>query len=786
MDIREIGLPERSALDLSSAAHGYVIPYYDIQGFPTPFYRVRLDTPSKHKYKQPKNTSNAVYYPKNFLSTLNGHKYVIFTEGEKKAVAANKIGCPTIAFGGVYSWKNNVFKLPSDAIVQGKAGTDVAIIPKTNITIRLQEDFDPDRMFNMYATGFDALVDLVKTHELTVLIAYDSSAKGSKSNNITLDVQRAAAKLGMELRSLGIKMGRIKQLLLPLGTHEKMGVDDYIQLHGISAFKKLVEDSCNNARGFPHHPDLRTHIAKKLQFPKITRKEMMQLGLSMVAQLDFRGRRLKAVPDGDMYYFDGVTKELFRMSHLQGGSGNAPVMHDKFTNLLYDEFDLTGADQRVIKVVNTQSCCEGPIDEVVPRKGLHIDSAKDTVYFQISSKEFVSVSAAGINIHDNGTNNIMFEGLQYSNELDGAHLLTELKKQIDNDLEPWWFDTLRQTRLDDNKETLHRTKLATVLFYASPWLHRWKGTQLPIEIATGEAGSGKSTLYGLRLEMLTGRQDLRNRPKNIADWYASIIGTGGLHVVDNANLEADPALGQLMSDEMCRMITEPKPTVEMRRYYTEKELMRVPVNAVFAMTALRLPFRQLDLIQRSVHFSLSRGTGASAYLFDADWADNQLNIKGGRVGWVAHHLIVLHKFLKLAEKRWQPKYKAKFRLINLEQILMLMCDLFGWDNKWIPDHLSKSVQESSAEVDWILQGLIAYKDDVMARLGENASSMTISPGMIATWASGHEDFATCQPLTDARRLSNYMIQHPSMIGSVAKIVPVSTGANERASYRIIP
>ena len=112
---RPLDETERVACALNNANTGYVIPYFDIQSKPMPFYRARLEQ-GEMKYKQVRNSVNHVYFPFGFMSNLikTKSKQIIIVEGEKKAVALQKAGFPAIAFGGVDSWRNRALILPKD------------------------------------------------------------------------------------------------------------------------------------------------------------------------------------------------------------------------------------------------------------------------------------------------------------------------------------------------------------------------------------------------------------------------------------------------------------------------------------------------------------------------------------------------------------------------------------------------------------------------------------------------------------------------------------------------
>ena len=93
-------------------ATGFKIPYYDVDGKETEFFRFRfLGEPApKHKYTQPTGTGIHVYFPdvvvdgKTWADRAKDPKEVFgITEGELKSASACKHGFPTIGLGGVSS-----------------------------------------------------------------------------------------------------------------------------------------------------------------------------------------------------------------------------------------------------------------------------------------------------------------------------------------------------------------------------------------------------------------------------------------------------------------------------------------------------------------------------------------------------------------------------------------------------------------------------------------------------------------------------------------------------------
>src|SRR5258708_40363412 len=118
--------------------------------------------------------------------------------------------------------------------------------------------------------------------------------------------------------------------------------------------------------------------------------------------------------------------------------------------------------------------------------------------------------------------NVLFQSDQVD-ALDPKKLVEAYQKQSEAPLSCWWATTLSQVRLrDKDKQRI----IAALLYYMSPWLLRWRGMQLPVELIVGESGSGKSTLCELRLDILTGRPLLRNTPTDLKNWHASVTNTG--------------------------------------------------------------------------------------------------------------------------------------------------------------------------------------------------------------------------------------------------------------------
>lgn len=198
--------PEKTYALIGKNIESYKIPYFDLNRKPTAFYRVRfLNNPNtgfaitakkQRKYSQPKNSSPHIYFPpfvnwSQIAQSASTELYIV--EGEKKAARLCKEGLPTLGLGGVYSFSNKK---------QGQF-----LIP----------DFD-----------------LIKLEKRRVNIVFDSDIDTNE------DVLRASILLAKRLVDRGAEPYIIKLIRKPNGdaTH-KIGVDDFLELYGIAAFKKI-------------------------------------------------------------------------------------------------------------------------------------------------------------------------------------------------------------------------------------------------------------------------------------------------------------------------------------------------------------------------------------------------------------------------------------------------------------------------------------------------------------------------------------------------------------------
>jgi hypothetical protein len=781
---RSMQNPEYGATGAIAGTPGYVIPYFDINSKPVPFYRVKLNV-VEGKYRQPREKPNHVYFPPNFAQVFAAakFKYLFITEGEKKAGIACKMGFPCAALGGVDSWKNRNLLLPKDTEISAAGALVNARLPADAV---LAEDWA-----SPLALGMQSIIDAALHHNTVLILCFDSDFQVG----IKPAVQRAAAAFGFELRYRGIPFANIRQLILPNlqpnGQHyEKTGLDDFLLHAPAGKFAEVLDATLMARSAFPRHPSIRDYINKRLQKAKLSRKEAQAVGMAILSELDSNGMRLRSKAEGRTYYFDQRQHKLMRANFM---TGQKEESHDSpFGQFLYQKLGISlAADARIMGWLGAQFTAEDPIADISPHRVIARKSpSDDSVHLQLGDGDYASVTSQGLTLRQNGDDGILFEAEQVvsADPAKVKSFFEGLKGKYDGKVVPnQWDKVLDNVRLRDHDRG---QKVLALLYYIAPWLNRWRGTQLPIELILGEAGSGKSSLASLRLGILSGNPELKNAPQDLKDWHASIANTGALHVTDNVQM-VDKNLRQRLSDELCRLVTEPAPSIEMRKYYTEADLIKFPIRTSFAITAIKQPFQNVDLLQRSIitefdkNAALQRADGEKSYItYDSDWTQRQIDAHGGREAWIAHHLYVLYRFFQVVERHWNPKYDAKHRLVNLEQSLMLMAKVFGWEADWIPAHLGDSSTKSMAESDWIFEGLQAYCDNVWSQespIPQLKRRFTVKN--VSDFCEDHEAFKDCEALTNTRKLAHYIKNNAAQLATSLGLEEAGK-ANNATQYKL--
>jgi hypothetical protein len=242
-------------------------------------------------------------------------------------------------------------------------------------------------------------------------------------------------------------------------------------------------------------------------------------------------------------------------------------------------------------------------------------------------------------------------------------------------------------------------------------------------------------------------------------------------------------LRQRLSDEICRIVTEPAPFVEMRKLFTTSDNFRVPVRNVFAMTAIQQPFLSADILQRSLIVEVQ----AIGKDHDSDWAGAALKAFGGRVGWLAQQLAVLHLFFKRAnDGGWNSNYKSGHRLAHFEQMFRLIGNIIGVpDAELVSRTLAGVAEMQVSEYDWSMEGLKQFAGDHIAAIQRDPKKV-FTLDDVAAWSESREEYMDNQTLTNARRLSRYIKSHKYMVESVAGFQEMSAKYGNRIAYRLTP
>jgi hypothetical protein len=730
---------------------------------------------------------------------------LVITEGEKKAACAVKHGIPAIGISGVDSWRGKTLVIPSEAELTKD---------KTSIRAKLPSGSTHVPELSLLADGWGELLDKLLGNNLTVVIVYDTD-QPHEGQELKTEVRRAATMLGYELRYLGIPSVRIKLLVLPhIGLMEregstfnqgetiqatrdddgnlKTGVDDYILARGPDELIDRLRKTHGDPTAFPKHPNPRGFINVQLN-KQLDRKACQQLSSVILAELDASGTRYLDRYSNRPYYYERDSHKLY-LAQMLGRRGE--LMHETgFGTLLYRRFGLTGSDIKVISWIASQFTGELPLQWTVPRRVMTLITEEDDpenphgFALQVSDSHYLAVSPdpkKALTLKINGADGILFEQDQVE-PLDIDRVMEYFEQEVNapGPLQAWWADVLRETNLGKNvgidpmnpdreialltPDGARSRAYACLLYYISPFLQRWRGLQLPVEITLGEAGSGKSSLYAMRLQILTGRPILRNLPNDLRDWRASITNSGGLHVTDNVHF-ADGKLKQQLSDEICRLITEPHPAVEMRKLYTDNDLVRIPVGVTFGFTAINQPFRNADFFSRAAVFNMASLGRAP----DGSWVDRQIDQGGGREAWVAHHLVFLHRFMRAAEAEgtksaWDPNFQTTHRLAHLEQTLKIASDILGIDSLFLGTTMRKAQEKSREEADWVVEGLMRYAKEIRDNPRQKGS-FKFTARDVSEWAQSEDDFMHCTQLTSSRQLGRYLTSHHSSLCNMLNMV----------------
>jgi Domain of unknown function (DUF3854) len=695
IELAEIHEPLREA---GAQASSYNIPYFDVSGQRTDFSRTKHLNPSSNraKYSQAPGSPVHVYIPPHYSSTApdwaeNTEYRIVITEGEKKALAGAQNGILTLGLGGVDNWRSRTKMIPAEWVKHIEYGDK-----KRGVLLRW--DIDRNQRFVEEAIAQELME--IDWRGRDVLLAYDTPDSYQHEA-----VMSAAFNFALWLFNKGAHVG---VYYIPENGAPKVGLDDWL-LEDPGAVEMLLDPGPTM---FPPPPNPRNWLKNAFE-SRLTRNDQETMAMGVLAALDARGQRYKD-GQGTSYFYETDTKTLHSFSW-----GAKTLRGTTFGPVLNNSIGLKTADTSVMSRLADLYQEEGYIRELTPERVMaRTDNA---FYVQVSNGEMARVTKDEIDIVDNGTDDVLFvAGAVQSLDADLLTDALELSPQCR------WYDTIRSLKLlPIHPLSLEESQVfLTILMYMTPWLWRWRGMQLPLEMAVAEAGSGKTVLYNLRMEILTGSPKLRGMPSEIRDWNAQVAAAPGLWVCDNLG-KMETGMFHQVSDELARLITEPEPSIDLREMYTEANEKSIPVRSAFAITTTKNGFTAPDITQRMVLFHLDSIPPEER---NPGWRIERLG--EGREVWIAEHLQYLQSFLQLADQKWDPTLQQKHRLIHFEQGVMLMGEALGFDAdlmEGIRDKLAHTVDLAVAETNPLIEALLVMKVELA-----NQSPITLTQAV--EWA----------------------------------------------------
>lgn len=672
---------------------GFLLPYYGLTAQPLRHYRVKvlqsLNGAQPPKYIQPKGTGNHLYIPPTIANlakdwATNPDVPLLITEGEKKALAAIQSHLPCVAVGGVFSWRTHIHSFARENVrVEDKPSARVVHLD--------------DRGEKAYRTQVAPELDEIEWAGRTVTIAFDSDTDDNT------EVQRAAFELANWLSDRGAVArqvslaDRIPAADLRAAGLYKVGLDDLLLLDPTYS-DHLNDPEWLASEGFrPLPQDPLAWVGSQLNDGKANRLTQERVATFGIDWCDANGQRFVGI-DGTYYFFDNETRVLH---DFRPTNNLASLREASFGHLLVEQLGLDPADSQTIGRFVGRFPLGAPT--ITPHRV--VAHSGDLLYYQLSDADVVRVGPRGLDLVSNGDDDVLFysRGVE---PLDGENLLAACEAWVMDTSGPKWYHALRTLNIApmgglDLAETL---KLLTCLFYMSPWLNRWRGMMMPLEIAVAEPNSGKTFLYNLRKGVLTGSPALAGLSDDFRSWTAAVGSAPALWVCDNlGNVRSD--FWHRLNDELARLITDPEPSIELRKLYTTATTFRVPVNAAFAITTVKNPFTAPDVLQRSLVFNLSAiPVGAR----DSDWYTQRL---AKRPEWVAEHLNVLHLFLRRANKEWKDNFGAGYRLAHFEQGVLIMGRVLGWDMASVVSKLADVVAQTVAAYDPVIEAFAMFVEE---------------------------------------------------------------------------
>ncbi|HHW02508.1 MAG TPA: DUF3854 domain-containing protein [Thermoanaerobacterales bacterium] len=761
MGIRSLSIEEVEKLTGWKNAVGYLIPYFDRHGKPLtdkgleedaepiPFVRVRLFPPittpdgDTVRYVQPKYAGTHLYVLPEVWSVANTLEPIVITEGEKKAAKSVQEGIPTIGLGGVDNWKRQQYRLLPTSVKQLDKEVLVSIKPEN---IRRVEEHVAPELLEFRWSG----------RKVYIVFDNDPMAKLSSREN----VQRAAFELALWLHRHGAE---VYQVVLPSDRPDKkVGLDDFLLEHSADEFWELAD-----AALFPTIPNLRSWLQLLLDRKK-SRSDILAAAKATVADLDHRGKRYKHPELPEYYFFDN---EEYSLYDAEWKVDSAEFPEKSLAQYLKRVYEIGTSDKELLKRVADEF--RQGVELVTPHNLFF--ARENVVYVAKSDSEFYKVTPLGVEVRPNGTDSVLFKRGFITEEceidLDAVgmrprRLWREVVNQLSLDTHPVLTDEEQRTLLE-------------LLCYLTPIFRNWRGLQLPLELAIGERGSGKTDFYRLRIFTFTGDYSdkwLKGQPSDKRDFEAMLVNSPGLLILDNVD-SLPPELRKAVEVSLARIVTGG--VIEMRTLYTTASVSRFHPETCVAITGIAVPVKESDVLQRSIRLYFKALEGR----YDPDWF---YNWSRRRKELLTDILSAACWFLQIADKRWKAGERSQLRLSGLERALRIMAealDKSGEMLKVTESIIRKLPRTFYAEAEQADNALSTLRDIADYYRQEKGVGHRLSAEDICmrAWVelNGKE-----YPFENGKRLGWFLSKHRTDVEKIAGLKLVSLG--NRNLYEILP
>ncbi|WP_026486640.1 DUF3854 domain-containing protein [Caldanaerobius polysaccharolyticus] len=763
MNVRDATDVERNLTPFPQST-GYVIPYLNKDGSAIydrlvtgekeeiPFFRIRYHQPTVNsegkqiKYAQPKDTGVHVYVlPEIWKIAKDTSKPLVIVEGEKKAAKAVQEGIPAIALGGVNNVKHGKYRIKPNEIEESKRGFITFTIKDADAIQLLEENVAPELL------EFD-------WRQRTVYIVFDSdSASGFP---VKEQVQQAAFDFAFWLFKRGAD---VKQVILPHPEKEgeKIGLDDFLLTHTADDFWELAKQA-----RFPIQPQLRSWLQRHLRKRGLNRDDYEMAATAIVADLDYEGRRYRDEADNrKFYYFDGKDKLLYEVDWTENANA---FRVGEFAELITAKYGIGTADREVINRLSTafiQGC-----PRVRTRRVSYVSEppkvSTDTLYVQLSDSAVAKVTKDAITLEDNGVDGVLFKkGIVKPVKIDFQNLPSRPKRL--------WRQVVNTLNLDNHSifTDEEQRALLEVLCYLSPLFRDWRGLELPVEMAIGEAGSGKSRFYYVRTGVLVGEIGVGVTPRDIQELRTFLASARGIYVFDNVRPGSLRNYREQFEEEIARAVTLKK--IQYRPLYSNTDVT-IKTDCTFAITATRLPIHASDLMERSLVFRFKKIPEGQKV---DDWEWKVLYDTPGREALLSDMLVAAQRFFQLVDTKFEAYRRKSIRLEGFERALLLMAEALDESRQLLStmesvvDKLPQVIRETQYQADNALMVLREFAVRRRQEVEAGQKKPIFQLREITDWvlANSNGPSTIPYPFHNPQELAGYIREQEELVAEVTGI-----------------